>query len=411
MRFRPTGHHVSMSMSRQSGVGAGLGIVFFFVVWCGFSGFMTWETLKTVGTGPNATPAIVVLLPGSFFMLGIAGIFWGVRTMTAAPKTKDPSKISITHRAEEEGSSGKMFLTIFLSVFGIFGTVFLVLMVREVSGWEYFMLLLPLLFITISVVGIRFVWAPKSITESKVGEVLRTPVLDRKRAALEAHEARLQEQSMQEDMGEFYGEQGPVELKPNAGPVAKFIGALVIGLFINGIVGFIVYQFAQSWQAGRPEWFLMIFIVVFGLVGLAMIGAIIHSFLGLFLPRPVVTINTRNLALGDTAELNWNIPGTARMTEFLITLEGREEATYRRGTDTHTETHTFYRQHIIRTSEAHEIVKGRVEFVIPHDIVPTFKASNNTIQWQIRLRGIIPNYPDIDYEYDIYLRPLPMVTE
>jgi hypothetical protein len=89
-----------------------------------------------------------------------------------------------------------------------------------------------------------------------------------------------------------------------------------------------------------------------------------------------------------------------------IVLEGREEARYRRGTDTHTDRETFLSLPIVDTAQSFEIEDGgSASFAVPADTVPSFRADNNKIVWSLKIHCDLPNWPDTDDEYEVVVHP------
>jgi hypothetical protein len=122
-------------------------------------------------------------------------------------------------------------------------------------------------------------------------------------------------------------------LKPQASPVAKVVGLFCIAAFWNGIVSVFVWQAVKSWQRGHPEYFLTIFMIPFVAVGLGLIGGIGYYLLALFNPRVRLTLDSRSVPVGSAVNLHWQLNGRAtKLRRLEIVLEGREEATYTRGT-------------------------------------------------------------------------------
>lgn len=127
--------------------------------------------------------------------------------------------------------------------------------------------------------------------------------------------------------------EGSITLKPHSTPMGKFIGMLIFATIWNGAVT-IMYVTGEE----IPWWFKGIF----ALVGCVLLSATVYQLLALFTPRPIVTVNRQALPLGGELRLDWAFRGDARRIRRLrIFLRGREEATYRRGTDTSTDRHTF----------------------------------------------------------------------
>ena len=206
------------------------------------------------------------------------------------------------------------------------------------------------------------------------------------------------------DVGEAAG---PLHLKPQVGPTGKVGGALFFALFWNGIVSVFVWQAWKGWEQGNPDWFLTIFLVPFVLVGLFAIGLIGYSLLALANPRPRLTLTPGRPRLGDVLRLEWKFTGrAARLGNLHIFLEGREEATYQRGTDTITEREVFATLDLVNTQNDWEIPQGAFELTIPSDSMHSFEADANKIIWEIKVEGEIARWPDVGQNFPIEIRPM-----
>lgn len=199
---------------------------------------------------------------------------------------------------------------------------------------------------------------------------------------------------------------GPSVLEPRSSPLQKVLGAIVVMLFWNGIVGVFVWQAVESWRRGEPDWFLTLFVTPFVLVGLVLVGAVGYFALAAFNPRPTLTVSDAAPRLGDRLQVSWRLRGAVgRLRRLRITLEGREEATYRRGTDTRTERRTFARGLVLDTTHPLQMRQGSTSVEIPGDLVPSFEATSNTVAWLLKLEGDIPRWPDVGDEFPITVRP------
>ena len=200
---------------------------------------------------------------------------------------------------------------------------------------------------------------------------------------------------------------GPLHLEPQVGPIGKVGGALFFALFLNGIVSIFVWQALKGWEQGNPDWFLTIFLVPFVLVGLASFGFVGHFLLALANPRPRLTLTPGHPRLGNELRLEWGFTGRAgRLGNLRIFLEGREEATYQRGTDTITEREIFATFDLINTQNDWEIPRGAVDLPIPSDSMHSFDADANKIIWEIKVEGEIDSWPDIGQNFPITIRPI-----
>jgi hypothetical protein len=196
-------------------------------------------------------------------------------------------------------------------------------------------------------------------------------------------------------------------LEPRAGPMAKILAMIFFAGFWNGIVSIFVWQAVKAWRSGSPEWFLMVFLIPFVLVGLGLIVGIFYTFLAAFNPRPRVVISPAAPQLGTRLRLDWSFSGkTGRIDNLKIVLEGHERATYRRGTDTYTDREVFAALELVETSLEWEIPNGSTDVEIPEDTMHSFSSSNNGVVWSIHLHGDIARWPDVDETFELEIRPL-----
>ncbi len=196
-------------------------------------------------------------------------------------------------------------------------------------------------------------------------------------------------------------------LKAAASPLGKLIVIILAALFWNGLVSVFVWHMLEGWRDHRPDWFLTIFLIPFELVGIGLIGAIGYQLLALFNPRPTIVITPGAVRLGDPFRLEWRMSGRAGAMERLrIYLEGREEATYRRGTNTATDKNVFKTIEITNLTSKLEFYSGEARVNIPRDSMHSFKSDNNKVVWAIHVRGDIPRWPDVKEEFPITVLPL-----
>lgn len=199
---------------------------------------------------------------------------------------------------------------------------------------------------------------------------------------------------------------GPAELKARTSPVVKLLGSIAIALFWNGIVSVFVWNAWKGIERGRPEWPLIIFLIPFVLVGLALVGAVVHSFLNLFNPRITLTVSSSAVPLGSTLEAQWSFRGNVRrLRDLRIVLEGAERAIYRRGTRTSTDVHVFATIPLVETTEPGSIRSCSVRVTVPEDLMHSFKAPNNEIIWKLKVKGSIPRFPDVSEEFAFTVLP------
>jgi hypothetical protein len=209
--------------------------------------------------------------------------------------------------------------------------------------------------------------------------------------------------------------EGPVTLQPASSPLANLVGSLFVAVFWNGIVSIFVWEVIQEFQKGQVagrDWFEVVFLTPFVLIGVGMIGFAFYSLLALFNPRPTLTIDSAAIPLGESLRLTWHLAGRlSSINQFTISLKGVEKATYRRGTDTTTDTKTFAEIPIFETTEMFEMSEGLAEIVVPSDTMHSFDAPNNKIQWTLEVHGDITLWPDMSASFPITILPKTLKEE
>lgn len=203
------------------------------------------------------------------------------------------------------------------------------------------------------------------------------------------------------------GMSGPIELKPQASPLGKLIAAILICLFWNGIVGLFTYFEVTGFMSGQGwSWFLALFLLIFQVVGIGLLVNVPYQMLALANPRPTITLSRASVPVGGSVTLEWQLSGAAhRVSSLTLTLEGREEARYRRGTDTRTDTNVFHRETLTEVGDSMGVARGTTSIRIPADTMHTFKADNNKIIWMIKMKGVINRWPDIDDAFELTVGP------
>ena len=113
------------------------------------------------------------------------------------------------------------------------------------------------------------------------------------------------------------------------------------------------------------------------------------------------------LVPGQSAFVQWKLGSGGRgVSRVLITLEGREEARYRRGTSTYTDRETFFTQPVVDCAQSYEIsAGGSGTFTLPAGAVPSFRAAHNKIVWTLKAQCELPRWPDTQEDYEVVVQP------
>jgi hypothetical protein len=202
---------------------------------------------------------------------------------------------------------------------------------------------------------------------------------------------------------------GPIALRPRQSPGAKILGALIFALIWNGILSVFLVDFVGNWQRGQHAWGLALFLTPFVIVGVGSFVMVSYFVLAAFNPRPRLKLDPASPGLGDSVVVEWRLDGRSSRIEHLhIALEGREEATYQRGTDTRTDREVFARIVVTDARYGPEISQGSTFVQIPHDTMHSFAGTHNRVAWIVKLHGEISRWPDVVEEFEITVQPRPV---
>lgn len=203
--------------------------------------------------------------------------------------------------------------------------------------------------------------------------------------------------------------EGPMTLKAAHSRIGKLIGIIFACLFWNGIVSVFVWQVVDGFARGHPNWILTLFMIPFVAVGLGLIGAVFYCAAALLNPTVQVTVNRGAVPLGQPFDAAWDMLGrTDRIRRLQIDVEGREEATYRRGTSTHTDKESFATLQLIDTDDPQQIAAGAGSIIVPADTMHSFEAEHNKVVWTLRVRGDIAMWPNVKEDFAVVVLPRPL---
>ena len=197
-----------------------------------------------------------------------------------------------------------------------------------------------------------------------------------------------------------------LQLTPGKGRVSRFFGMVFAAVFWNGIVSLFLWQVASEWRAGHAPWFLTLFLTPFVCIGVGLLLAALHALGAIFNPHPLVALEPGQPRLGQPLTIDWQIPaGADRLTHLRIVLRGEEVATYRRGTTTATDRAVFYEAVVFESTQPPMMAMGRVAITLPANLMPSWKANNNRIEWTLHVAGGIRLWPDLADSHVLTIHP------
>jgi hypothetical protein len=194
-------------------------------------------------------------------------------------------------------------------------------------------------------------------------------------------------------------------LKPDSTPLGKFVFMLCFALFWNGFISIFFYLTFLTHDSSIG-WFPKIFVGFFVFIGVLLLGSVLGSFIALFNPRIRVTARTRAVPLGGEFHFEWNAGRhAARLKNFRIRLEGREQAVSRRGKSTQILNEIFADIPILETADRDLFAQGQGRVVIPAGLMHSLHGRNNKILWRLRFRGELPYLAPLEEDFPIDVLP------
>ncbi len=199
------------------------------------------------------------------------------------------------------------------------------------------------------------------------------------------------------------------KLSAAVSPHSKFIMIMLIALFWNGITWAAVIGIMSDGPSGGEFLLILVFLGVFVLIGLVLLGASVHTFLRMFLVGgTTVEITKEPLLPGDSAQYFIVQSGDFQITELVVMLECIEQARYRQGSSTTTVEDKVLelelaREQNVQARDRLPCHEGRFE--IPPEAMHSFKASHNSIVWRLVVTMDIPNKPDVEDEFEFRVAP------
>ena len=200
---------------------------------------------------------------------------------------------------------------------------------------------------------------------------------------------------------------GSMVLEPAMGAFGKLGCAITVTLFWNGFISIFVWQIAQQWKAGNPEWFATIILTPFVLIGLLLLASIPHSILALLNPRPRVHLTPGAIRAGESAQLEWAFKGAAsRIRHLEIWLEATETKTRVDGSSVQIENKALDTPPIVVLDRGRELPLefGAVSFTVPSGTPPS-SDGEPSIKWKLKLHGDIAYWPDVNEGYAVRVLP------
>lgn len=186
------------------------------------------------------------------------------------------------------------------------------------------------------------------------------------------------------------------------------LGVLGAAAFWNGIVSVFVWQAVQGLLRGNPEWFLMVFLIPFVLIGLGLVLAAVLAagvwVVSLLVGKVMVEMDDHPLAPGGCYRGHVAQVGPCRLTKVGVELACEEAATYMSGTTESTDKKVVAKQ-LAELPEPLPAAPLDFELVVPTDAMHSFVAKKNKINWKLTVWGRVFGVLPYQRSFEVVVRP------
>jgi hypothetical protein len=193
-------------------------------------------------------------------------------------------------------------------------------------------------------------------------------------------------------------------------PAWRLIFASVFGLIWNVSAAVLVFFASKSVVSGRPDWFLVLFIIPFVAVGAWVVRdfvrqMLIHTGIG----PTQVEISDHPLRPSASCQVSLSQGGRLWMRSLALSLVCEEAATYQQGTDLRTETKLVFDRQIFRKTDF-RIEPGlpfehQCTVEIPADAAHSFQSEHNAVNWKLMVRGEADAWPPFERAFPVIVHP------
>jgi hypothetical protein len=188
-------------------------------------------------------------------------------------------------------------------------------------------------------------------------------------------------------------------LKPATSLRLKFVISVVTTLIWNGFVALLACIIYSCRGAQQTQ--IVIFLVVFGAVGLFLVGTTLRNARQLFYPIPHLILTTHPLRLGEASEIRWDWLGpNDRITRLKLAVAVYTLPSNQIGYGNMRIQPPLWQQEILDAMRPMDIQSGRHTFIIPPDAMPS-PENNSRIVWTILLNADLSQPAQLKQEFPI----------
>lgn len=283
-------------------------------------------------------------------------------------------------------------------------------LVRGYSWWFWLTFLVPVSFVMTGGAGLVYAaWTWGKSAERRAAPAARPVPLPRG-AGRQAPGTRYPAIPSPANITNSPGTELAFRLPLAGSPSLRLVVWLLVALGWNGIVSIFAAWAIGEHVAGRPDWVLTGFTIPFALVGLGLIVFFFRQLvLATWIGPTLVEISDQPLRPGGQYEVFLSQTGRLRVNSLEVVFVCEEEATYRHGTNTRTETYRVFQQPVFRR-EDFQLVHGvpfevRFPLEVPAAAMHSFQSENNEINWKLVVAGDVAGWPSFQRSFPVIVYP------
>ena len=199
-------------------------------------------------------------------------------------------------------------------------------------------------------------------------------------------------------------------LPPSQSPGWRLLATTIFAWSWLAVGGVLIVWAITSHLAGRPEWFLTVFLVPYLAVGGWSIRYWLRQiWIDTGMGLTTVEISDCPLEPGREYQVVLGQQGHIRVKSLELWLVCEEEATYRQGTDIRTEVRRVVEErlavHRDFQIEPIEPFRTEVSVRIPATAMHSLHAPHNSVNWKLVVRGEVAHWPKFERGFPIVVYP------
>jgi len=199
-------------------------------------------------------------------------------------------------------------------------------------------------------------------------------------------------------------------LPTEAATAWKLVVTILACLVWNGIVSVFAFGAIGGHLRGEPDWLLTLVLLPFAAVGAGLALFLVRQLLATTGVGPtLVEISDQPLRPGGSYRLFLSQTGRLRLDSLEVILACDEEATFRHGTNTRTETRRVYEQAVF-SSQSSDVrpaapFTAKCEVELPAGAMHSFKSDHNEVSWKLIVRGDAAGRPRFERAFPLIVHP------